>query len=311
MSAQNFTHLILTRFNVRRLEADPPNQKWLERRFSLFERFCYPSLRGQSNDNFRWLVFFDTATPKVFRNRIEEYSRWKNIIPVYTDSEIFFGFHFPSELKPVILDNIDDHCKFLITSRLDNDDAIHKEYVQMVQDLFSGQRLEAINFLYGWQLYRDKLILCKLGSNPFISLIERFEESSFRTVFVRGHGMLSQICSVRNIANKDKPAWMQVIHYDNRVNRRIPGLRYPIKELENGFEFCCQKDFLSKDKRLSILLDNALYKAGIGSLFDRWVKRKTKGKSDTFYQFTEEFYRHADSIDELKRLIRNFKKSGS
>lgn len=309
MKAQNFTHLILTRFNLKRLEADPLGQDWWERRFDLFERFCYPALRAQSNDNFKWLVFFDADTPEKFRTRIQEYSCWKNFIPVYTHSEIFFGFHFPSELRPLIIPYIDDRRQFLITTRLDNDDAIHKDYVQMVQDQFEDQSLEAINFLYGWQYYKGKLIFCKLASNPFISLIEKFEEDSFRTAFVRGHGMLSQVCPVRNIENQNKPAWMQVIHQDNRVNRRKPGLRFPSAEIKNGFEFCGRQDFISKDNKLSILFDNVLFKSGIRSFFERRAKRKARGKSERFLRFTEEFYKNADSIDELRRLIRDFKRS--
>ncbi len=309
MKAENFTHLILTRFNLKRLEADPLGQDWWERRFDLFERFCYPALRAQSNDNFKWLVFFDADTPEKFRTRIREYSRWKNFIPIYTRSEIFFGFHFPSELRPLIIPYIGDRCKFLVTSRVDNDDAIHKDYVQMVHDQFNEQNLEAINFLYGWQFYKGKLILCKLASNPFISLIEKYEENSFRTVYVRGHGMLSQVCPVRNIENKNRPAWMQVIHQDNRVNRRKPGLRHKSEELKNGFEFFCHQDFLSKDRRFSILFDNAFFKAGMASFFDRRAKRKAKGRSERFLRFTEEFYKNTDSIDDLRRLIRDFKKS--
>jgi hypothetical protein len=309
MSKQNFTHLILTRFNLKRLEGNPPARGWLERRFDLFDRFCYPSLRTQSNDNFTWLVFFDTDTPQAFRGRIEEYARWKKFIPVFTGSEIFFGFHFPPELRPTILNHIDDHCRFLITSRLDNDDAVHKDYVQMIQKSFDRQKLEAVNLLYGWQLYRKKLILCQIESNPFISLIEEFDESTIRTVYVRGHGMISQICPVKNIVNKTKPAWMQVIHYDNRVNRRMSGPQYPIRELMNGYEFYFDPDNVLKNKRLPELFDKTLQQIRMGGHFSRGAKRKAKKDPEKFRQFTEEFYKHTDSIDELRRLIRDFKKS--
>ena len=61
----------------------------------------------------------------------------------------------------------------LITSRLDNDDAIARDFVEMVQNCFTKQEVEFINFTYGAQ-YSDGRMFARLDpSNAFISLIER------------------------------------------------------------------------------------------------------------------------------------------
>jgi hypothetical protein len=61
-----FHHFVLTRFNVKiglgGGESVAPNLEWLVHRFDLFDKFCFPSVRNQSNLNFKWLVFFDVDT---------------------------------------------------------------------------------------------------------------------------------------------------------------------------------------------------------------------------------------------------------
>ena len=72
-----FKHFILTRFNlpifqpkVGEKKVSHLDEEYLNYRFDLFERFCLPSVKGQTCQDFRWFVLFDAATPAVFRNRI-------------------------------------------------------------------------------------------------------------------------------------------------------------------------------------------------------------------------------------------------
>ena len=57
-------HIVITRFNLKIWQKDKSNkttlgEDWMEERFNLFERFCFPSLMHQSDKNFRWLCLFD------------------------------------------------------------------------------------------------------------------------------------------------------------------------------------------------------------------------------------------------------------
>jgi hypothetical protein len=76
----SFEHFVLTRFNVRE-SADKTdlvlNPVWLQFRFDLFERFCWPSVRAQTTGAFTWLVFFDKDTPEPFRARTERYAGFR------------------------------------------------------------------------------------------------------------------------------------------------------------------------------------------------------------------------------------------
>lgn len=53
----NYTHLIVTRFNLQLWDgAKPLDVAWLAHRFELFEQYCYPSVVGQTEQNFKWFV---------------------------------------------------------------------------------------------------------------------------------------------------------------------------------------------------------------------------------------------------------------
>ena len=75
-----FQHYILTRFNLRRDDwtITKNNEKvlsdsWLKDRFELFENFCFNSVKNQTNQNFKWLVFFDSNTPDNYKQKVKEF----------------------------------------------------------------------------------------------------------------------------------------------------------------------------------------------------------------------------------------------
>lgn len=70
-------HFIATRFNLKIEEWNTAKdgsvvltEKWLEERFNLFEKYCFPSVANQSIKNFYWLIFFDVSTPDIFKNEL-------------------------------------------------------------------------------------------------------------------------------------------------------------------------------------------------------------------------------------------------
>jgi hypothetical protein len=255
-----FSHLLLTRFNVKSKTTKAgiiPDKAWLNHRFKLFAQFCYPSVYSQSNQNFKWLIFFDTETPESFKEKINEYSQWENCIPIYTDLIFDDDGSFPEELRKKIIRYINPKSKYLITTRIDNDDAICKQYIDMIQNNFNEQKCEAINFVYGYQFYKGKIYLrfTPQGSH-FISLIENYEGDSFKTVFCTGHGGLSTIATVKNI--KSKPAWLEVIHERNVVNRYENGFPMPIKKLINDFSIKIE-GFSFEENLLALWSDRILF----------------------------------------------------
>ncbi|MGG6293720.1 glycosyltransferase [Leptolyngbya sp. AN02str] len=231
-----FQHFFLTKFNVRSFPDLKPGCEpaWLEKRFDLFDQFCFPSVSKQSNQNFKWLVFFDIDTPEAFKQKIAVYAQqWSNFVPVYLDCPLPYG-EFPDEVRKVVRQHIPESCQYLITTWLDNDDAIHKDYVQMIQDNFNQQESETINFFFGYQLANGKLYFDFELANHFISLVEKYNPESFNTCLCRPHKELYEVCkSAKKIFCK--PAWIEVVHGSNYMNVYRRGFRVPNDKILDNF----------------------------------------------------------------------------
>lgn len=216
-----FQHYILTRFNLRATDWTITKNKekvltdeWLKERFDLFENYCFSSVKNQSSQNFKWLVFFDVNTPEAYKIKVEEYSKsYENFYPFFIDG-------MPNFL-PEIVKNIKllDTEKYIITSRLDNDDSIHEDYVKVIQSYFDKQNHLAIDLIDGYTLQIGEKI--RLGFqkhlyNPFISLIEKKDD--FKTVWFRSrHGSWKYEKNIIRV--KDKRLWLGIIHSKNKVNQ--------------------------------------------------------------------------------------------
>tara|TARA_R110001583_G_scaffold55849_3_gene169345 strand:+ start:206 stop:1099 length:894 start_codon:yes stop_codon:yes gene_type:complete len=214
-----FQHFIVTRFNLR----DPKliaqgdtsllHDIWMENRLELFENYCFSSLKAQIEQNFTWLVFFDTSTPERFRKEITRFeAEFSPFTPIFIDGMDAF---LPS-IKAEIATRLTE--PYVITSRLDNDDSLHQNCTQEVQAQFAQQNFMAIDFVDGYTLQIEPEV--RLGKrahvhNPFIHLIEKSE--NFVTVWSRSrHGHWSKVKQVKPIRNKRM--WMSVIHVENKTN---------------------------------------------------------------------------------------------
>jgi hypothetical protein len=232
-----FSHLILTLFNVRvqfQRTNGPlaaPSVEWMRHRFQLFDQFCYPSVQAQTNSQFKWMVFFDSATPAEFRAQIARYAQWENFIPCYIEDTL--SMETFAERKEALLGEHIGQAEHVITSWLDNDDALCKDYVAEVQRLFTGQSFEFLNFTNGYtfNIQRNKLYKRKYRANPFISLIE--QRANFKTVWCASHMKLASLGEFTQV--ETKPMWLQVIHGKNVLNRTGYRMRAPIGVLDGEF----------------------------------------------------------------------------
>lgn len=70
--------------------------------------------------------------------------------------------------------------EYIITTRLDNDDIVHRDFTSGIQEVFSGQDFAAINFVKILMIdaeNKHKLFIDYSFSNQFISVIEKVESS--------------------------------------------------------------------------------------------------------------------------------------
>lgn len=243
-AAGSYVHFILTKFNVPRDDAPAGlglDEAWLEQRFALFEEFCFPSLFGQWNQYFLWLVAFDERTPQRFRDRIRLYQGYGCFHPVFVR---------PGETewwRPVIDGYLRENpqVEHVLTSRIDNDDAYGIQYVDAVQNAFRSLKPQnlptpySINCLKGiyYDKPNEKFFLLNYPSNPFVTLVEAVRDGGVKSVFQIGHHLIHTIGRQIQI---DSPnlSWVQIIHGDNidNVPRGAP-LNIPAAAILAQFSF--------------------------------------------------------------------------
>ena len=215
-----FDHYLITRFNLRNPKWDVTKNneslltdEWMEDRMWLFENFCFPSVTAQVNQNFEWLLFFDSTTSDKFKNRIKELTRDINNITIFfiDGMPVFY-----EEIKQYIA-AASQEKSHIITSRIDNDDSISKYFIDEVQKQFTSQDYQAIDIINGYSLQvKPDFILGKKEHifNPFISLIEKNDNP--KTVWFSDHNMWKKETRITQITNKR--LWLSIIHEKNKVN---------------------------------------------------------------------------------------------
>lgn len=216
-----FNHYLITRFNLRADNWDVTKNneqlltdEWMDNRMWLFENFCFPSVVAQTNQIFEWLLYFDTNTKEVYKNRIVI------LLANHKNVKVFFVDAMPS-FKPELLKYIAQETKekpYLITTRIDNDDSIHVDFINEVQKQFNQQEYRAIDFIKGYSLQIEpNFILGKKEQlfNPFISLIEKNDNP--KTAFHQDHRYWKRDKKVTQLG--EKRMWLSIIHQRNKVNK--------------------------------------------------------------------------------------------
>lgn len=215
-----FHHLLVTRFNLRNPEWDVTknNEKlltddWMEERMWFFENFCFPTIVAQTNQNFEWLLYFDITTPEKYQKRMAE------LIQNQPNFKVFYIDGMPQfydELKKCIA-AIPNKKPYLITSRIDNDDAIHKDFINEIQLQFDKQEYLVLDVIKGYSLQiRPTVMLGKKEHvfNPFMSLIEKNDDP--KTIWFYHHNMWKKETRIKQVTHKR--LWIAVIHEKNKVN---------------------------------------------------------------------------------------------
>jgi hypothetical protein len=170
-----------------------------------------PSIRSQTIAPDRWLILCDIESPRWFKEAIVDLTRSVGE-PVWIDE---FSPSAVSEL-------VDERCSspWLISTRIDNDDCISRDYIKCIQDEFNG-KAEFLNFTYGFQYENGWIYHRSDVSNAFISYCEP-ALSRPRTVFLDGHHLLKNHGAIRQV--RSGAMWMQVVHGGNIANR-VNGIR--------------------------------------------------------------------------------------
>lgn len=183
----NFDHFVITRFYYPEI-----SDSLFKKRLNLFHRFTVPSIIGQTNQNFKWLICSNFSSKQL---GVE---------------------HLPNVF---IIKNLTDFLKitdnpYVVTSRLDNDDGVSLDWIQLIQD----KTKQANQFPYFIDF--NGVVLCdKTGSvwekkrklpSPFLSCIE--ETKNALGVYQDNH------CRIKNVKKESEVVSFQVVHENNLAN---------------------------------------------------------------------------------------------
>ena len=174
---ENFEHFILTRYNTQFFDGgflydNEGADEWMEERQPLFAA-TRDSVLSQEG-NFKWIISVDKRTPEKFLKKI---FTDKRMIQVNCDIREAF-----KEVKT--------KGKWVITTRLDNDDRYLPGAIKAIQEEFEP-KLKVIDidyeqlFLKTGKRYTSER---KGPNSPFLSLIEPSDR--IMTAFCRPHSVL-------------------------------------------------------------------------------------------------------------------------
>lgn len=216
-----------------------------------------PSFAAQTERGFTWLVFFDESAPQWLREEVDATAAGL-FTPVYLDG--------PGDLGRLGRE-ISGAAPYLISTRVDSDDAIARSFVADLWAVFDHQESLYVNFLRGLQIDRRGWVY-RYGylNNAFLSYIEKREpDQPPRTVLRSAHGDCRRFAPELNVVGP--PRWLQVIHGSN-LDNNVRGTRVDPSIVAKEFEI--DLPYLTSVSRSELAVQNLRARGG---LVRDWVHR--------------------------------------
>ena len=221
-----FTHYLVTRFNVpvERWQHDKSghatlNDAWFDHRLVLFSTYCLPSVLHQTNQDFQWRIYCDS---KISPSQLLKLSK---LIADVTH----FTIHMADSLESM-LDDLrqlisESGTPYVITSRLDNDDAIAIDFIHDVQSHFKEEEKILLHFDDGIAYNCIDRVATRMQTkvhNTFTSLVERNSSAEdMLTVYGFHHTAIPSSIEIMYIPGGEH--WLKVIH-DRNLRSQLTGI---------------------------------------------------------------------------------------
>jgi GT2 family glycosyltransferase len=205
-------HVLLTRFNLPTPGPESlvrARDGWLRERVDLFERYTVPSVARQTVSDFRWIVYLDPQSPSWLVERLRPYVESGLFTPLYRESVTWTDVASDCRALTGALREV------LLTTNLDNDDAVAEDFVARLQGLARRHGHAAIYLASGLIAHGDDVYLRRDPRNAFCSVAESW--ASPGTAWNDWHTLLHRHYPA--IVDGGAPAWLQVVHGGNVSNR--------------------------------------------------------------------------------------------
>lgn len=213
-------HLLITRFNLRipgwRLDKagrEVRTPQWERKRIALFERYCLPSVMHQGERRFRWLLLLDDQSGEELRRRVGMWQeRMDNL------HAVFLPVASHRQIAAAVRERVAPGSDLVLTTRLDNDDALHENALAQIRQHARYGRREFLNLRLGFTTDGQRARVVSHKYSPFTTLAEPAGDGELRTVHCGlPHGRVRKLAPVRQIAHE--PLWLRVVHGGNMENR--------------------------------------------------------------------------------------------
>lgn len=205
-------HVLVTRFNLPTAGSESlirAQDGWLQDRVELFERYTVPSVRAQSTNRFRWIVYFDPESPDWLIERLAPLVADGVFAPLYRET---VAWH---DVATDAREITGGRRVMLLTTNLDNDDAIAIDFVERLQHMVRVGKREALYLGTGLILSGGTAFLRFDPENAFCSVAEPWDGAV--TAWRDWHNLLHNHMTLR--IERGRPAWLQVVHGRNVSNR--------------------------------------------------------------------------------------------
>lgn len=187
-----YDHVVITKFGLGIF-----SDQWFHHRFKLLEAFTFPSIVNQTESNFKWVFLVDENAPKIVFEKLEQYKKSDNRIS-YIKRSLIKENAIPENFFSLL----DLKKEYVLTSRIDDDDAIALDTFEIVNKNISYSLLNDTSFKGGLFTFENGLEVDLIKetyapfSHPSLAMGTHLllPASDKRTVFSFSHS---------NIAKKD------------------------------------------------------------------------------------------------------------
>ncbi|WP_211307833.1 glycosyltransferase [Geodermatophilus normandii] len=212
--------MLLTRFNLPSKGHESivrAKENWLRDRVSLFERYCLPTVLGQSEQSFTWIVYLDPQSPGWLMDWVRGHEAQRHFHPVLREE-------VP---RRVLLADIQaitgsDGRGDLLTTNLDNDDGLARDFIARLQSAPTAGDPTAVYLGDGLIISGERLYRRTDPHNAFCSVRESWRDPV--TCWSEWHNRLPELMPA--VVLRGAPGWLQVVHGAN-VSNRVRGRRTP------------------------------------------------------------------------------------
>lgn len=205
-------HVLVTRFNLPTPGPESlvrAREGWLRERIDLFERHTVPSVLRQRAAGLSWIVYLDPLSPTWLLERLQPHIAAGVFMPLYREHADW------TDVARDARGMTGARGDLLLTTNLDNDDALADDFAVRVQALARRHGRSAIYLASGLIARGDELYLRRDARNAFCSVAEPWDDPG--TAWRDWHTLLGRHYPV--VVERGAPGWMQVVHGGNVSNR--------------------------------------------------------------------------------------------